>query len=143
MNKEGPGTGESIRRMTAAAGIMVRRIPQRVSLLLISYGLLKIPEKIVPPAIPAVMLDEIPASRSAAAKITDAAFPMSGVSIFPAVARSSTCFAFCGWKNVAAAIRIIALLMAHPMIMENRVSLNSYFNWRAITSSSSRFHWRL
>ena len=40
--------------MTAAAGIMVRRIPQRVSLLLISYGLLKIPEKIVPPAIPAV-----------------------------------------------------------------------------------------
>ena len=48
------------------------------------YGASKIPEKIVPPAIPAVILDEIPASNNASAKIIDAAFPRSGVNMEPA-----------------------------------------------------------
>ena len=73
-----------------AAGTMVTSTPCRVSFVLISYGLLKIPEKIVPPAIPAVILEERPARRSARAKITEAPLPRSGVSIFPATDRSLT-----------------------------------------------------
>ena len=48
------------------------------------------PAKILPPAIPAVILDEIPAKRRAIAKITDAPLPRRGFSIEPATARSST-----------------------------------------------------
>ena len=44
----------------------------------------KFQKKIVPPAIPAVILDEIPASNNASAKIIDAAFPRSGVNMEPA-----------------------------------------------------------
>ena len=81
------------------------------------------PAKIDPAAIPEVMVEEIPANRSATAKITAALLPSNGVSSELACSNSVTGVPL--RKNVAAASSIIALLIAQPMTMESIVSAYS------------------
>ena len=80
----------------------------------------------LPAAIPLVMVLDMPASRSAIAKMFAALFPSKGVSSDCAWESSST------WiplrKNVEAASKIIALFIAQPTIIESNVSKNSYFS---------------
>ena len=84
------------------------------------------------------MLEESPANNSAMAKTMLAAFPSRGFSICSACVRSVT--GVFVTKNVAAAMRIIALLIAQPIIMETSVSPNSYFSCFLMTVSSCKFH---
>ena len=83
----------------------------------------------------------MPASRSAIAKMFVALFPSSGVSSDCAWERSPI------WvpvrKNVDAASKIIALFIAHPTIIEKKVSKNSYFNVCWMYLSDRLCIWRL
>lgn len=88
------------------------------------------PEKILPPAIPHVAVEDIPANNKAMAKIKAALSPKIGLNNSVACAKSSTCKLFV--KNTLAAIIIIALFIAQPSPIENKVSKNSYFNCRFI-----------
>ena len=63
-----PSNGEAIRKIMSVAGTMVNSTPALEWLSAISYGSAKMPAKIVPPAMPAVMLEESPANSSATAK---------------------------------------------------------------------------
>ena len=72
------------------------------------------------PAIPDVMVEEIPASNRAAAKITPALFPTRGTNNCCAWSSSSTAM-FC-LKKVEAAKMIIAELIAQPITIDNSVS---------------------
>ena len=72
------------------------------------------------PAIPDVIVEEIPASSSAAAKITPALFPTRGTSNCCAWSSSST--VIFSLKNVAAARMIIAELIAQPITIDRSVS---------------------
>ncbi len=83
------------------------------------------PEKIQPAAIPLVIVLEIPARSKAMAKMLAALLPKSGVKRACACERSST--TSCDEKKVVAAKIIMALLIAHPTIIENNVSKSSYF----------------
>jgi hypothetical protein len=73
-----------------------------------------------PPAMPAVMLEAMPARSRATAKTTPEAPPSRGSSMDFACRSSSTGSRWL--KNAAAARRIMALLMAHPTIIEKSVS---------------------
>ena len=69
---------------------------------------------------PLVMVEEIPAISNAKAKMIPAWLPSNGSSNDFACCNSSTGVRV--RKKVAAASKIMALLMAHPTIMENKVS---------------------
>jgi len=72
------------------------------------------------PAIPEVIVEEMPASRSAPANMAPALFPTNGANNCCAWSSSSTAI-FC-LKKVAAASMIMAELIAQPIIMDNSVS---------------------
>ena len=87
------------------------------------------------------MVLDIPANNKAMAKILAALFPNRGCNIACAWDSSSTC---CPWeKKAVAAKSIIAELIAHPTIIENRVSMNSYFNMCWMRSSPFKWISRL
>ena len=90
---------------------------------------------------PAVAVEDMPAKSNAMANKTAALLPNKGLSKSTACAKSST-FTLLA-KNTAAATKIMALLIAQPMLMESSVSKNSKFSWRLITASSSKFQCRL
>ena len=90
---------------------------------------------------PLVTHEAMPAARSAAAKMSDALVPRSGTSSSCACGSSST--AFPARKNVAAANRNIALLIAQPMSIEKSVSKNSYLSCLRMEASSPLWSWRL
>ena len=81
------------------------------------------PAKIEPAAIPEVMVEAMPANNKATAKITAALFPKSGCNKALASCYSLTVLPLL--KKVAAANRIMALLIAQPIIMDKKVSQNS------------------
>ena len=103
-----------------------RTMPTMECVSLALYDSPNSPEKMLPAAIPLVIVLEIPASSKAIAKMLAALLPSSGCSIACAWESSSTCWP-CE-KNVLAARRIMAELMAQPTIMEKSVSMNSYFS---------------
>ena len=72
------------------------------------------------PAIPEVIVEEIPASRSAPANMIPALFPTNGTNSCCAWSNSSTAI-FC-LKKVAAASIIMAELIAQPITIDNSVS---------------------
>ena len=84
---------------------------------------MNIPAKIEPAAIPEVIVEEIPAKSRATAKICVALRPRSGCRSESACCNSST--GVFVTKKVAAASRIIALLIAQPTSIEKIVSAYS------------------
>ena len=83
---------------------------------------------------PLVMVDDTPANNKANANTTAALSPNNGRNNDWACCNSSTGVPLA--KKVVAANKIIALLMAHPMTIDNIVSNNSYFNLLRIDFSS-------
>ena len=79
----------------------------------------------------------MPASKSAMAKMVAAFEPNNGCNKACACESSSTIVPLL--KNVVAAKRIIALLIAHPITIENNVSKNSYF--KAFLMRASPLRW--
>ena len=90
---------------------------------------------------PEVIVEAIPAKSSATANMIVALLPSSGRSSESACWSSVT--GVFDTKKVAAASRIIALLMAQPITIERIVSTYSYRSCFFIIFSSLRFHWRL
>ena len=86
------------------------------------YSFPNTPENIDPPAIAAVILDDIPEKSNAIAKTNEAFLPNRGTSISFACPNSVTFIPFL--KNSAANI-IIELFIAHPIPIEKMVSVNS------------------
>lgn len=72
------------------ANSSVRATPVLVVLSFMLYDFLKIPEKILPPDIPAVRVEATPENKSASAKIVAAALPNSGLSKDSACDKSVT-----------------------------------------------------
>ncbi|SUQ46539.1 hypothetical protein CNEONATNEC26_01111 [Clostridium neonatale] len=94
---------------------------------------MNIPANIDPPAIPAVTVDAIPEKSNAIANIIAAEFPSSGFNNSCACSSSVTEILFL--KNVIDK-STIALFIINPIIIDNNVSINSYFNCLSIIDLS-------
>ena len=129
-----PLNGSPMKKISSRATPSDSNTPTCEWLSLMWYDSPNMPEKIEPAAIPLVMVEEIPAMSNAKANTMAALLPKSGSSKDFACCNSSTCMPLL--KKVAAASRIIALLMAHPTIMEKSVSNSSYFNTLRMELSS-------
>ena len=92
----------------------------------------------LPPAMPEVTEEAIPENRRARAKMMAELLPSMGRRMSAACWSWSTRM----WllKNVAAARSIMAELIAHPMIIDRMVSVNSKSSCRLMILSSRRFH---
>ncbi len=136
-----PLKGLLIRNMIKRATPNEMATPVRECISFILYGSSYMPAKIDPAAIPEVIEDETPANKRAMANTTAAFAPNRGSKRLFACCKSSTINP--SLKKVEAANKIIALLIAHPITIEKRVSKNSYLSCFSITLSSFRFHSRL
>ena len=115
-----PWNGFPTIKIISNAGMKESRMPILECKSLWLYASPKNPANIEEPAIPEVIVDDIPARSRAAANIIPALLPTNGTSNCCAWSNSST--GICSLKKVEAERRIIAELIPQPITIDRRVS---------------------